>query len=243
MIYGRVLRLQPEMQSSLDTLMSGRVVAAPRALVEDEPAAAPDEHEAWFNLGVAEQHNGRHERAVNAFRNAARLRPESAEAWQSLGMALHHRDVEGAKAAYAVALAVEPELPAVLWNCALLLEKTEKLQEAAEIVMRLVQAEPRRRDLWFRLAWILVRSDDFEGAAGALRKCPDLAGDGSDVDYKLGTVCWQLGDVKRASRCFEEMLKRIPGSHVALRALAAAAIRMESYPHALEWHRRLAGSR
>ena len=235
--YAVALRLRPGIQASLAGLMEGVALNLPAA-----PAPSQSERfnfQAIYNQGVTDFQNGKCAAAVSSFRSAARLRPNHAESWQAMGIALHERDEEGAKTAYRAALEISPDLSAARWNLGLLQEKTGELQEAGKTFSLLVQTESGRQEFWFRLASVLARTGDFEGAFAAARKCPDYVGSGSDLYLSLGALCWQRGEYTAAARCFEQLLKMSPGSVVAYRVLAAVAMRMEDYPRALEMHRHL----
>ncbi len=236
--YADALRLRPEIESSLAGLMDG--IAIDQRPHSPTPPPPDRPHlETIYNQGVAAFQNGDIDLAVQSFRTAGRLRPAHAESWQALGIALHDRDEEGAKLAYRTALDIAPQLTAARWNLALLQEKTGELVEAARTLSLLVEAEPENQEFWFRLAAVLVRTGDFEGAFAAARKCPGFVGSGHELYQNLGSLCWQRGDLTAAGRCFEELLKMQPESAVALRVLAAVAMRMQDYVRALDLHRHL----
>jgi Flp pilus assembly protein TadD len=113
---------------------------------------AADSYEGWFNLGVAYQKTGRLEQSGNAYREAARLRPEAVEANANLGVVLQERgDASGARRAYEQVLAANAEIPGVLWNLALLSEKEGRAEGSRQLLTRLVKAQPDWRNAAFRL--------------------------------------------------------------------------------------------
>lgn len=201
---------------------------------------SPGHYQAHFNLGVAEFSMRHDEAAAALFRQATRLWSDRAATWHALGIALHRAgDCEGAIAAYSAAVALSRELPLALWNLGLLQEATGKFLQAAETFSRLAQAQPGRQEIWFHLAHALLRVGDFECAIAAARKCPDFLYSGPDLYLQLGALCWNAGDFPGSGRCFEEILKFQPGSLPALRAMAAAALRVADYTRALDLHKRL----
>ncbi|HLK67991.1 MAG TPA: tetratricopeptide repeat protein [Bryobacteraceae bacterium] len=191
---------------------------------------APAHFEAWFNLGVAEQKQGSLH-AVAAFRAAVRLRPKDPHAWQALGMALHPCDAEGAKGAYTTALDLAPEMIPSMWNLGLIAEKSGDTVEAGRMVSKLMELQPERQDLRYRRALLQARAGDFEAAVAGL--------DDPAPYLRLGALGWRLGDYDLAGKCFEEMLHHGAAPLLALRAMAAAAIRQCDFSRALDLHRSL----
>ena len=268
-VYREAVRVHPEIESELDTLICGTVEPPSRHLpeaasgiaeleniiaaavsAEDYGTAAehcriltelaPDYYEAWFNLGVFEQRNASPQASADAFRRAARQRPRSAEPLRALAQVCHlDGNLEGAEADYEAALALMPDSPDLLWNLALVLEKRDDFAGAERKYSRLVKADQDRGEAWFRLGFVRLRLDDCEGAVVAFRRALDLGIRTFEATYNAGIAYWELGRIGQAEECFRGALEMQPNFLPANRALAAVALREGDYSLARDLHREL----
>jgi tetratricopeptide (TPR) repeat protein len=104
---------------------------------------------AWFQLGAALINTGEYEASLEASRRAIALGPPSHGPHLNLGLAYEHLDrPEEALAAYAEALAIEPNLLDLLERCAQLCERLGRKADADGYRTRLIlarEAEAARR--------------------------------------------------------------------------------------------------
>ena len=197
-----------------------------------------DSYEAWFNLGLAYQKTGRMDQAGNAYREAAKLRPQAPEANAHLGVLLQERgDLAGARRACEAALAAAPDSPGLLWNLALLAEREGRAEEAEQHFTKLVGLKPDWEDAAYRLGfcsssvaitpppWIASRSHKQRGTVEAL--------------LNLGLACWKFQDLDTAAQTFERILSLQPENPDALRALIAIAIERKDQNRAWDLHQKL----
>jgi tetratricopeptide (TPR) repeat protein len=263
-IYREAIRVQPEIESSLNALMDTpaeapasiqhtmaseiseleNIIAAAVSAQDYLTAAlhcrtltevAPDYYEAWFNLGVFEQCNSNLESAAEAFLGAARQMPLSVEPLQALAQAYHLAgDLKAAESSYRSALSIAPDSPDLSWNLGLVLEQREDLAGAANQYSRLVKCDQDRGEAWFRLGYVRLHLNDQEGAVVAFRRARDLGARTFESNFNLGVAYWGLGRVRQAAECFRAALTMQPNFTPAHRALAAAALSEAEYSRARE---------
>ena len=206
---------------------------------------ASDSYEAWFNLGLAYQKTGRMDQAGNAYREAAKLRPEAPEANAHLGVLLEERgDLHGARHACEAALAAAPDSPGLLWNLALLDEREGRADEAERHFAKLVGSETGLGKTP-RSAWVSSRSS---GAISpppwtASNSASSSARDWVEALVNLGLACWKFQDLDSATQTFEKILSLQPQNTDALRALTAIAIERKDHNRAWDLHQKLTGAR
>jgi tetratricopeptide (TPR) repeat protein len=127
-------------------------------------------------------------------------RADDAEAWMEKAAALEERDRDGALAAYAHAIALEPNLPEAHINRGWLLHETGRLEEAEQAYREGIASCGKSAGICFNLALVLEdlgRKDDaVEAYKEAIGRDPRLA----DGHYNLALLYEDLGKSKEAIR-------------------------------------------
>ena len=240
----RLLELRPESTVALEGLAAWSCAAGEHALTAKFctllVSAVPGHFEGWFNLGLAHQKSGRWEQAVEAYEEAARLRPQSCEAYTNLGIVREQMgEMNGARAAYDRAIQANPDSLAPIWNVALLLEHGGKLEEAERWYKLVLEKAPKEEEARFRLGYLRLQREDFRGAAEAFEGCLKYRPQWPVAYANLALAYSGLGERDHAEHIYERMLEADPKSLDALRGLAAMAIQALDFETALEFHVRL----
>ncbi len=196
----------------------------------EQPRALRSLDDIWItalylnNRGSEELRAGRPDAAIRHFQQAVRLVPTFAGGWGNLGVARRRLgDVDGALAAYAQALAVEPDNPTVLSNLAALYRFLGKEAEAqtALAAANTATASPH----------VLLVRGDLELAQGHVEQAirfyrlarsrqPALA----DTWVALARAELARGRKHAAHRYLEKALKLAPGHRQALALLNPHAL-------------------
>ena len=200
----------------------------------------PEQFENWFNLGVACQKLGRLGEAVEAYAEAARLKPDSPSVLLDLGV-VHQKlgDLGAAQAAFERALELDPKLSAAMWNLAIVLEQSGERDAAEKLYGGMPEDDAEAADAGFRLGYLRLLRGNFQGSAEAFAACLKKRPDWPEAQLNAGIAWWRAGDAAAARAAFEKVLAAKPDSTDALRGLAALSLEQEDWAAAFDLHRRL----
>jgi tetratricopeptide (TPR) repeat protein len=172
-------------------------------------AAAPDDADAYFALGLAQSEQDVSE-AIRSFRRALELSPRHVLARYNLALVLKRIDrLPEAADELTRAIAIEPKaemshtLGVVYWQ-------QGDLDRAVASLRAAVKVEPRYAEAYNTLGAVLKAKGDWTGAADALNRAVSLRPDLWSAHYTLGQVLEQSGDAGGAAshRSEAERLRR-----------------------------------
>jgi tetratricopeptide (TPR) repeat protein len=184
----------------------------------DQPRALLSLDDMWItalylnNRGAEELRGGRTESSRSFFANAVKLADTFAGAWGNLGVARRRLgDVNGALAAYAQALAIEPGNPTILTNLAAVYRSIDKEAEAlaALSAANMTIASPHV---------LLVRGDlelaqgNIDGAISLYRSARNRQPALADAWVSMARAELSRGRESRAERYLKKALKLDPGN-------------------------------
>ena len=227
--FGTVLEAQ-EPAPTAQSAETATVADAVREL-ESQLQKEPGNPKLHLLLGLAHMRNDDGERAVEAFRRAVDLAPESAEAHNWLGVALSDRaDLPGAIAALRKAVALDPKHGRAFTNLGAALVKAGDFGEAAAVFEQALALEPNSLAAHMNLGMALREKGDAEQALHHLRLVAEKDPTNAGVHYELGQALRQAGDLQGATAAFEKSLELDPelregyyGLGQALKQQAASA--------------------
>jgi len=169
-----------------------------------------------------EDARGRHLEAADALAEAVRLAPRLTEARMSLGSSLADagRWAE-AEAAFAAAVALDPERHPAAWNGLGLARLSQgNGRGALAPLRRAVALDPRLAVARANLGAALVASGDLPAARAQLEAALRIDPDERSALGNLGTVLARQGDVAGARARFHQLLRLDPSDDRARAALA-----------------------
>ncbi len=143
--------------------LSGKAVTE----LEAAKAAAPEKdanlHLIWARLGDAYEAAGRTDDAVNAYTQAATLKP-SAAYYNNLGGILGRAGkIEAAMAAYQKSAELDPANAAQAWrNAGITLYNVGKMKEAVEPLKKATELDPKSAQAWYLLGASLVGAMEYK---------------------------------------------------------------------------------
>lgn len=188
-----------EVKKAVDLIKASKFEEA-RAILEGETKSSPDDPQAAFYLGVALEHTGEPDGAVNWYRKAISLDPKVLDASHNLSaLLLEKEDYEGALRVVEEALEIAPQEPGLLANRAIALDMLQK-PEAVGAYEAYLKAKPDDQANRFNYAVALAvndRPDDAKAALAAIKtKETSLLGDMGALYMKLGDPagCIKLWD-------------------------------------------------
>jgi Flp pilus assembly protein TadD len=175
--------------------------------------AQPGEPAAWYSLGVAYFELGRYQEAVEAYKEALRLKPDDAAAWNNLGNA--YSDLgryQEAIQAYKEALRLEPD-NAVPWkNLGVVYRQLGRHEEAVNAEKEAIRLEPDDPVAWADLGFAYLMLRRFQEALDASKEALRLNPDYPKAWAALGAAYWGLGNRSEALKAVKELRRDDPAS-------------------------------
>ena len=143
------------------------------------PEKDPNGHLFWARIGEAYDLAGRNDEAINAYKQAIALKPESASYYNNLGNILGRTGkIDEARAAYSKSAELDPPNAALAWrNFGISLYQVGRLQEAVDPLKKSIEIDPKSAQAYYLLGACLVASADYK-----------QVGDKMEVTLKPGTM-------------------------------------------------------
>lgn len=197
-------------------------------------AATGENFPAYNLLGTALLRQNRFDEAVDQFRKALKLQPNSADAHSNLAVALQrHGRRDEAIELYRTALQVRPHYPQAHFNYATALEEAGRLGEAMEHYSRTLEARPNFTDARFNLGSVLLRLERYDEAIAQFRQVLRLEPNSSDALNNLGVALDRKGRLDEALQCYRRVAELKPDDPKALFNLGVALQRKGIIPDAI----------
>jgi len=185
-------------------------------------ASAPDEARRDAYLVEAALHAKDKDAAgeMDAFSRGLAAFPDESELLYSRALSWERRDdIPRAEADLRRVLVAEPENVATLNALGYTLaDRTNRYQEALELIQRARVAEPDNAAIVDSYGWVLYRLGRLKDAAVELRRALTLQKD-AEIAAHLGEVLWKLGKREEARRYFDESRALDPDNRSLQRAL------------------------
>jgi tetratricopeptide (TPR) repeat protein len=151
------------------------------------------------------------QRAVAAFREAVRLKPEYAEAHYNLGRLLSDLGkLDEAIAEYREAIRLQPKYADAHRNLGLAFKKQGKLDEVIATYREAIRLNPEYADAHLTLGTALGQQGKLHEAAAACREAIQLNPEYPDAHFTLGTALSLQGKLDEAIAAFREAIRLNP---------------------------------
>jgi Flp pilus assembly protein TadD len=154
------------------------------------------------------------------WQDAASKAPWNARAQYNLGVSLLGRDMEGAQAAFARAVALKPGYAAALYNLGWLAQKAGHPEAAAEYYRKALKADPLYWQAHQNLGNLYVIRGNLSDAVHQYREVIRLRTDYWPAYQSMAAAQVQLGDFRGASGTLETLRRLQPDSLEAQYLLA-----------------------
>ncbi|MGH8086072.1 MAG: tetratricopeptide repeat protein [Lysobacter sp.] len=185
-------------------------------------ASAPDQprRDAYLLEAALLEEGGDDEAVMGAFSRGLAAFPDDLEILYARALAWERRDdIARAEADLRRILVIEPESVAALNALGYTLaDRTDRYQEALELINRARAAEPDNAAIIDSYGWVLYRLGRPEDALGELRRAFALQKD-AEIGAHLGEVLWVLGKREEARKYFEQAREIDPDNRALQRAL------------------------
>ena len=208
---------------AVETFVSNPPNEELRKAIELQPHFA----EAYNNLGLALNGQGKPDDAIAAYRKAIELKPDLAFAYGNLGNELRaQRKFDEAASAYRKAIELEPDSAKVYNDLGAMLRDQGKWEEVLELVKKVVELNPQESMNWQSLGWAYYRTGDWQACIDAMEKSCNLHDNGVGDAFHwffLAMAHWQLGQHEEARTWYDKAVQNENGWSDVLRRLRTEA--------------------
>jgi len=235
---GRSVRdlLQPAIASlvivlGLATVVRNRVWADEEVFWRTAARSAPSSHKAQVNLGRLLERDGKLAEAEECYRHAISVDPRLIEGLSNLaGLLVQRGEVAEAEEMYLRALAVNDRISLLHYNLADLFLGSGRTREGKEALERACRALPFLVDAPLRLAAVMAKEGDHDGAVAWIREVEAAHPDLPDLPYARAEIERRAGDLTAAASGYSRALEvdpDHPGAALNLGACLAMTGRLQ----------------
>ncbi|MDQ3511258.1 MAG: tetratricopeptide repeat protein, partial [Pseudomonadota bacterium] len=194
-------------------------------LQADADAPEDSRRDAYVLEAGLRQKSGDKEAELSAFARGLAAFPDDPELLYARALSWERRDeIARAEADFRQILVAEPDSVAALNALGYTLaDRTNRYQEALELINRARAAEPDNAAIIDSYGWVLYRLGRNQEALTELRRAYALQRDG-EIAAHLGEVLWVLGKREEARKYFQEARKLDPDNRALKRALDKAGL-------------------
>ncbi|MHC9084758.1 tetratricopeptide repeat protein [Luteimonas sp. RIT-PG2_3] len=216
-------RLQARFRSAVvlhELKRNGEATAALRQMQSDATLEEPARLNAYLVEAELHQKDGADEAEADVYARGLAAYPDEAALLYSRGLMWERRDeIARAEADLRRILVADPENVAALNALGYTLaDRTQRYEEALELIERARVAEPDNPAIIDSYGWVLYRLGRNEDALVHLRRAYTMQKD-AEIGAHVGEVLWVLGRKDEARRYFEEARKIDPDNRSLQRAL------------------------
>ncbi len=214
---------------------SKKVTALKESEIEDYKKTA----EYWFYLGYYMEEAGLHREAIEAFKQAIRIKPDDAEAFFALGFIYAFSDadlsnLENAVDAYKKAIKFKPDYVNAYMYLSKAYSRLGMYKEALEAIKIAVRLKPDNPEIYFGLGSIYFPSGMYKEAREAFKQSIRIKPDYAEVHDSLGLTYIYLGMYEEAMEAFKQALRIKPDYAPAHYNLGVAYLSINDRVSALE---------
>jgi len=196
-----------------------KVIAAYNKAIE----LKPDYYQAYNGLGAfLLDYKNDYAGAAKAFREAIRLKPETATYHFNLGVALRGMgNLEEAIASYRKSIAIEPKSVRAYCNIGGILQAQGKLDLAIASYNKAIEIDPKYVVAYARIGYAWKAKGKLDEAIVWYRKAVELSPKSTQLHINLGDALKDQGDLDEAIACYRKAIEISPkysDAHICLGA-------------------------
>ena len=214
---------------------SEQAYAEAHALQNDADSGGDARRNAYLLEGELRQRGGDAAGEIEALDRGLAAWPDDSALLYARALAWERQDrIDRAEADLRKLLVSEPDNVAALNALGYTLaDRTQRYQEALELIDRARTAEPDSAAIVDSYGWVLYRLGRSQEALVELRRAWGLARD-PEIGAHLGEVLWTLGRREEAQRYFDESARLDPDNRSLRRALQTLGLPAPAAPPASE---------
>jgi eukaryotic-like serine/threonine-protein kinase len=172
----------------------------------------PDDHNAYYNLGMALHFQGKLAEAIDAHRSAVRLRPNLSLYYHSLGVSLNElrKGSDEAVAAFRTAIRLRPDYLNAHIDLGAALQERGELAAAVAAFRTAVRLQPDSAVSYFKLGVTLRLQGKLAESIAALRTAIRLRPNDAVAHLNLGHALQLRGELTEAATAFRTAIRLRP---------------------------------
>lgn len=193
----------------------------------------------WIRLGNVFERQDQHNEAVQAYKHAAEIDPDSAQNWINLGDAqFKNGEYEGAAVSYQKAINLDPQSGWPISNLALVMVTLGKYEEAIPLYtlsIALLTEDKDKAISWNRLGNVYRKLNDYENAFLAFQRADELDGENTGFNDKLDETPPAM-TVVAPEEILEQMIveQQLEAEAAASEAISEEGVETEVEPQFME---------
>jgi tetratricopeptide (TPR) repeat protein len=166
----------------------------------------------WFKLAQAYQKNSEIEKAIEAYRQALKLKPEDINSNYNLALLLAaNKQYAEAEQAYKKLIELNPRDALFYYNQIIqMYDQAGQYEQALESVKKIIELNPKSEVAVYNLGIMYYKLNRFEEAAKTLNDCLALKSDYTSAWYNLGLVYSKLNRHQEAAEAFKKYTALAP---------------------------------
>ena len=191
--------------------------------------------EYWFNLGVTYANSGMYKEAIEAFKQAIRIKPNFAEAHYNLGLAydklgMYKKAIE----TYKRVIKIKPNFAEAHYNLGLAYTKLEMYEESIEAFKQVIKIKPDFAEAHYNLGLAYEELGMYEEAMEEFKEAIRINPDYAEAHYNLGIAYAKLEMYEEAIGAFKEAIRINPDYAEAYNNLGSVYAKLGMYVEAIE---------
>jgi Tfp pilus assembly protein PilF len=181
------------------------------ARAQGEPAQESKDVAEIHRTAVSYYNRGEYEKAVEAYKRAIEINPDSAEAYYHLGMAYSSLGkYKDAVEAYSRSIKIRPDYAAAHYNLGHAYSNLNQHDKAIKAFRHSIQHEPDNLEAYFALGNAYFDSGREEKAVDTFEAAISRKPDNPYAYYRLGLLYFPSGLHARAAEAFTQVINRDP---------------------------------
>ena len=147
----------------------------------------PNYADAYYNMGVAFQVQGKLDVSIEAYNKAVSIKPDYAEAFNNMGVALKDQGkLDEAIEAYKKSISLKPNYAEVYNNLGVVFQSQGKCDEAIQVYDKAILLKSDYAEAYNNKGAVLQELGKFDEAMESLNKSISLKPDYADAHYNMG---------------------------------------------------------
>ena len=195
--------LGTKLQQALNLHQAGQLPQA-RDIYEDILKIQPSHADALHFLGVVENHNGNHARAVKLIEKSISVFPNNPSSYLNLGNAQKNlKQFQAALVSYNKAISLKPDYALAYSNRGVVLQATKRLGEAVTAFDTAIALKPDYVEAYYNRANALKDLGRMEAAIASYDAAISFVPDFADAHLNRGSALMELSRFDTALQSFE----------------------------------------
>ncbi|CAC9634131.1 hypothetical protein [uncultured Gammaproteobacteria bacterium] len=196
--------------------------------------------EEYTEKGNNNYHKSEFEKAIEAYKKAIKIDPDSDGAHHNIGLAYDNLGkFEKAIEAYKKAIKIDPDSDGAHHNIGLAYDNLGKFEKAIEAYKKAIKINPNNDGAYFGMGLAYYNLDKFEEAIEAHKKAIEINPNGGLVAYHyMGLAYYMLNKFKEAIEAYKKSIEINPNSAMAYHYMGLAYYMLNKFKEAIDAYKK-----